>query len=429
MNLLFQNNQFKSSLRSYKPLSQNTKPKKKRKPKKSAIVNNSTEESDKVIDLNDKRFDLNQIPNFAKKAQGGSTSRSARVSKTKARAVTKSCPNPRRGRTKKREKKPSKVKHIAEAFPRMTSTEPRLSTEPRTRRRLCTGSTISVILHFYVEWPFGDRAVGGIFITETCVFLDVGWDLEKSLKTSDTHQPHVDGHSNDPFNLSKSPLKNFIKKVEKSRQVNMYEFIQSRNETPNSNKPNNNFCSVANNVITTDDLQKRSKSELRKKAEKAASGSMTGRSGKERSTKRKNFLELNKKRLAEIKKKQAKASKKIKTKKTHKKSKSYFTNKRPTKESLHIPKHDMLSDIVRVAAKQQHRTRNSELASHTDVYIENESEYDIINELKRDILLKDKANDTSIVSPLNTWGNVTNPFDNSHMDLINGTIFTLEQSG
>lgn len=202
--------------------------------------------------------------------------------------------------------------------------------------------------------------------------------------------------------------------------MNLYEFIQSRNEANNGGNANNDFCSVANNILSTEDLRTRSKSELRNKIQNPANGSLTGRNEKNQSRKRKNFLELNKKKLAEIKKKQSKPKKNKNQKKTHKKSKSYFNEKRPTKESLHIPKQDMLSDIVRVAAKQQNRTKNSELTSHTDVYIENESEYDIINELKRDILLKDKENGSSVVSPLNTWGNVTNPFDNSHMDLING---------
>jgi hypothetical protein len=75
MNLLFQNNQFKSSLRSYKQPPKNKKPRVPKKNKKAAPVLNSVEESNEVIDLNDKRFDLSQIPEFIKKGQGESTSK------------------------------------------------------------------------------------------------------------------------------------------------------------------------------------------------------------------------------------------------------------------------------------------------------------------------------------------------------------------
>ena len=71
MNLLFQNNQFKSSLRSYKPLPKTKKPK---KPKISEMKLKPVEESGgEVIDLNDKRFDLSQPPPFVKKGPAEST--------------------------------------------------------------------------------------------------------------------------------------------------------------------------------------------------------------------------------------------------------------------------------------------------------------------------------------------------------------------
>ena len=77
MNLLFQNNQFKSSLRSYKPQpkSKKQRPKKANKSKQIKTVLNPVKESEKVIDLNDGRFDLTNVPSFVKKAPGGSTSK------------------------------------------------------------------------------------------------------------------------------------------------------------------------------------------------------------------------------------------------------------------------------------------------------------------------------------------------------------------
>ena len=75
MNLLFQNNQFKSSLRSYKAPAKNKKPRVPKKNKKPNSSLSSIGESNEVIDLNDKRFDLTQIPEFAKKGQGESTSK------------------------------------------------------------------------------------------------------------------------------------------------------------------------------------------------------------------------------------------------------------------------------------------------------------------------------------------------------------------
>ena len=237
----------------------------------------------------------------------------------------------------------------------------------------------------------------------------------------DTHRPTTTTTSNDPFNLSKSPLKNFIKKPNNnSNQVNLYEFIQSRNES-NGDK---NFSSAFNNQIPNENINLRSKSELKKNQQNEKKrGCLTERNKNPKPKQRKNFLALNKKRLNELKNKSVNIQKKKQKKqiKTHKKSKSSIKDRRVSKETLYIPQQDHLSDIVRVAEKQQLRSKNSELVSQTDVYIENESEYDIINELKRDILIKDKANESSDVSPLPSWGQNTSPFDDSNMELINGT--------
>jgi hypothetical protein len=101
--------------------------------------------------------------------------------------------------------------------------------------------------------------------------------------------------------------------------------------------------------------------------------------------------------------------------------KSQITNTIPPKERLYIPQQDQLSDVNRIAEKQKLKTPASELISQTDVYIENESEYDIINELKRDILIKDDGKTENGDSKLNTWGNITSPsIDGASLNLING---------
>lgn len=224
--------------------------------------------------------------------------------------------------------------------------------------------------------------------------------------------------------MNKSPLKNFIKKPkENSKQINLYEFIQSRNESNNPNE--DKYFSAMNNYLPNEKSNKRSKSEIKKEGLKEPKKKMlTDRGHNHHSKQRKNFLELNKKKLNGIKKKNNKKQNVKKNLKIHRKTKSSIKERRISKETLYIPNQDPLSDIVRVANNQNHKTKNSELISQTDVYIENESEYDIVNELKRDILIKDNAiNGTSVSSQINTWGNITNPFDESHMNLINGNFY------
>ena len=229
----------------------------------------------------------------------------------------------------------------------------------------------------------------------------------------DTHRPSGGTSAKDPFNLNKSPLKNFIKKAPNNpSQMNLYEFIQSRNESCKDENKASDFGSAINNCLGKIPEKSRSKSELKVQSKKHS---------KNPSKPKKNFLELNKKKLNKMKNKSVK--KNLNSKKETKAVKK-MKNKN-NKEKLYIPPEDHLSDVFRVAEKQKKQPENIELVSQTDVYIENESEYDIINELKRDILIKENAFTHSTSSQQNTWGNETNPsFDNSHLDLINGNFFT-----
>ena len=231
----------------------------------------------------------------------------------------------------------------------------------------------------------------------------------------DTHRP-TSGKS-DPFNLSKSPLKNFIKKApEAPNQMSLYEFIQSRNDT--IKEEDGFFNSATNNLVPKSSIRNKMNSKPKSVNNKKKKDNLSRNPGQ-----RKNFMELNKKRLNGQKKKVINRQNKkgIKpTKKSHRKVKSQVAAYIHKEEKLYIPSEDRLSDINRIAEKQKLKTPNSELNSQTDVYIENESEYDIVNELKRDILIKEEAKTTSLNSHSNTW-NITNlSSELANMNLISG---------
>lgn len=221
------------------------------------------------------------------------------------------------------------------------------------------------------------------------------------LTISDSEGDQIKGQ--DPFNMNKSPLKNFMKKPQESSQpTGLYEFIQSRKESPDKA-----IHRESSRPLTTrnDRNNKRSLSAMVGEDNSGSSKHFeSNKSRKENPTQRKNFLELNKIKLRNIKTKKSKPPHnktyhKINKASGHRKTRSNLEGVKKMKKTGYIPPKDKLLEALQLEEKEaefvKHTGKTSQL---TDVYIENESEYDIINDLKRDIMRKEGQSDMGMMT-------------------------------
>lgn len=220
-----------------------------------------------------------------------------------------------------------------------------------------------------------------------------------------------------------------MKKVEDSKKtVNLYELIESRKETQ------------------TTGISERIAEKVSQSAQSKKAPSPRVRTGNERSPRReapsppmkkppqrRNFLAENKKRLKAIQEKK-KTQRKEKQKQANRRNKPMKSSQRrenarngrigrtqdgksnrkavssPEGKTLYMPEDDRLNHVFGGTEALEKEILADPDSQFTDVYVENESEYDIISEIKKEIFLKEAVAGTE---------SLTNVEDNAS-ELING---------
>ena len=222
-----------------------------------------------------------------------------------------------------------------------------------------------------------------------------------------------------------------MKKVEGSKKtVNLYELIESRKETQTTG-------------ISERIAEKGSLSDQRKKAPSPPLKTRNGRSPRrdapsppmKKPPQRRNFLAENKKRLKAIQEKK-KTQRKEKQKQANRRNQPMKTSHRrenarngrngkaqgvksnrkavssPEGKTLYMPEEDRVNQVFGGNEPAEKEMLTDPDSQFTDVYVENESEYDIISEIKKEIFLKEAITGTE---------SLTNVEENAS-ELINGNV-------